>query len=335
MKEGVTVIPWSDILHTSWPKIAQILAVLAIFFGFYGIAFAAGARVKGKKQNGLALSLFLAPAIILAMTGLGIPAIQTFMESFKNADSSKWVGLANYTRAVKDPDIRLAFYNTIAWVAICPIVVTSLGLSLATMLNKMKREALAKSLIFMPMAISFVGGSLIWNMMYQYEEPNMPQRGLVGQVMRSLGIPLQHLLLWTPWNNLFLMVVYVWGFTGFAMVILSAAIKGIPADIEEAAQLDGATGITLFRTITVPMVKTTIIVVLTTAMVGTLKLFDVIHTMTGGNFKTDVLSNRMVDENFVYLNYGRGASLAVLIFLGVIPITYYNIRSLRAERKHS
>jgi alpha-glucoside transport system permease protein len=257
------------------------------------------------------------------------------MESFKNADSSKWVGFANYTRAVKDPDIRLAFYNTIAWVAICPVVVTSLGLTLATMLNKMKREAFAKALIFMPMAISFVGGSLIWNMMYQYEEPNMPQRGLVGQLMRSLGIPLQHLLLWHPWNNLFLMVVYVWGFTGFAMVILSAAIKGIPTDIEEAAQLDGATGLRLFRTITVPMVKTTIIVVLTTAMVGTLKLFDVIHTMTGGNFKTDVLSNRMVDENFVYLNYGRGASLAVLIFLGVLPITYYNIRSLRAERKHS
>jgi alpha-glucoside transport system permease protein len=327
------VIPWSDILHTSWPKIAQILVVLAIFFGFYGIAFAAGARVKGKKQNGLALSLFLAPAIILAMTGLGIPAIQTFIESFKNADSSKWVGLANYTRAVNDPDIRLAFYNTFAWVAICPIVVTSLGLTLATMLNKMKHEAFAKALIFMPMAISFVGGSLIWNMMYQYEEPNMPQRGLVGQIMLWLHLPPQHLLLWYPWNNLFLMVVYVWGFTGFCMVILSAAIKNIPTDIEEAAQLDGATGITLFRTITVPMVKTTIIVVLTTAMVGTLKLFDVIHTMTGGNFKTDVLSNRMVDENFVYLNYGRGASLAVLIFLGVLPITYYNIRSVRAERK--
>lgn len=329
------MIPWSDIVHSSWPKIAQILAVLAIFFGFYAIAFAAGARIKGKKQNGWALALFLAPALILAMTGLGIPAIQTFIESFKNADSSKWVGFANYTRAVKDPDIRLAFYNTIAWVAICPIIVTSLGLTLATMLNKMKREALAKSLIFMPMAISFVGGSLIWNMMYQFQESTVPQTGLVGQIMFSLNIPLQHILLWSPWNNLFLMVVYVWGFTGFAMVILSAAIKGIPTDIEEAAQLDGATGITLFRTITVPMVKTTIIVVLTTAMVGTLKLFDVIHTMTGGNFKTDVLSNRMVDENFVYLNYGRGASLAVLIFLGVIPITYYNIRSLRAERKHS
>ena len=130
------------------------------------------------------------------------------------------------------------------------------------------------------------------------------------------------------------MVVYIWGFTGFAMVILSAAIKGIPSEIEEAAQLDGATGFKLFRTVTVPMVRTTIIVVLTTAMVGTLKLFDVVHTMTGGNFKTDVLANRMVDENFVYLNYGHGASLAVLIFLAVIPISWYNIRSLRAERKH-
>jgi len=328
------MITWSSFLESSFPKILQILAVLAIFFGFYGIAFAAGARIQGKKQNVLALSLFLVPAIILAMTGLGIPAVQTFIESFKNADSSKWVGLANYTRAVKDPDILLAFRNTMAWVIISPLVATSLGLALATMLNKMKREALAKSLIFMPMAISFVGGSLIWNLMYQYQEPNMNQTGLVGQVMKSLGIPLQHLLLWYPWNNLLLMVVYIWGFTGFGMVILSAAIKNIPQDIEEAAQLDGASGFRLFRTVTVPMVKTTIIVVLTTAMVGTLKLFDVIHTMTGGNFKTDVLSNRMFDEHFVYLNNGRGSALAMLIFLGVLPITYYNIRSIRAERKH-
>ena len=308
--------------------------MLVIFFGFYGIAFAAGARLQGKKQNVLALSLFLVPALILAMTGLGIPAVQTFIESFKNADSSKWVGFANYTRAFKDPDILLAFRNTMLWIIISPVVVTALGLGLATMLNKMKREALAKSLIFMPMAISFVGGSLIWNLMYQYQEPDMNQTGLVGQIMKSLGIPLQHLLLWSPWNNLFLMAVYIWGTTGFGMVILSAAIKNIPQDIEEAAQLDGASGFTLFRTVTVPMVKTTIIVVLTTAMVGTLKLFDVIHTMTGGNFKTDVLSNRMFDEHFVYLNNGRGSTLAILIFLGVLPITYYNIRSLRAERKH-
>ena len=325
---------WSSFITSSGPKILQILAVLAIFFGFYGIAFAAGARVQGKKQNVLALSLFLVPALILAMTGLGIPAIQTFIESFKNADSSKWVGFANYTRAFKDPDILLAFRNTMLWIIISPVVVTALGLGLATMLNKMKREALAKSLIFMPMAISFVGGSLIWNLMYQYQEPEVNQTGLVGQIMKTLGIPLQHLLLWSPWNNLFLMVVYIWGTTGFGMVILSAAIKNIPSDIEEAAQLDGASGFTLFRTVTVPMVKTTIIVVLTTAMVGTLKLFDVIHTMTGGNFKTDVLSNRMFDEHFVYLNNGRGSTLAILIFLGVLPITYYNIRSIRAERKH-
>ena len=328
------MITWSTLYASSWPKIVQILTVLIVFFGFYGIAFAAGARIKGKKQNNMALALFLVPALILVMTGLGIPAIQTLIESFKNADSSKWVGLANYTNAVKDPDIRLAFMNTIAWVVICPAIVTALGISLATMLNKMKREAVAKSLIFMPMAISFVGGSLIWNLMYSYQEQDAPQTGLIGQFFVWLNFDVKHLLLWYPWNNLFLMVVYIWGFTGFAMVILSAAIKGIPSEIEEAAQLDGATGIKLFRTITVPMVRTTIIVVLTTAMVGTLKLFDVIHTMTGGNFKTDVLSNRMFDENFVYLNYGRGSALAVLIFLGVIPITYYNIRSLRQERKH-
>jgi len=298
------MITWSSLFETSWPKIAQILLVLAIFFGFYGIAFAAGARVRGKSQKKLALVLFLGPAIVLALTGLGIPAVQTFIESFKNADSSKWVGFANYTRAAKDPDIRLAFFNTMLWIIVTPLITTSIGLALATMLNKMKREAIAKSLIFMPMAISFVGGSLIWNLMYQFQEPTRPQTGLVGQIFMWLHLTPQHLLLWSPWNNFFLMVVYIWGTTGFGMVILSAAIKNIPADIEEAAQLDGASGFRLFRTITVPMVKTTIIVVLTTAMVGTLKLFDVIHTMTGGNFKTDVLSNRMFDEIFVYLNNG-------------------------------
>ncbi len=328
------MITWSSLFDTSWPKIAQILIVLALFFGFYGIAFAAGARVRGKAQNKLALVLFLGPAIVLALTGLGIPAIQTFIESFKNADSSQWIGFANYTHAIKDPDTRLAFVNTMLWIVITPVIATSIGLALATMLNKMKREALAKSLIFMPMAISFVGGSLIWNLMYQYQEPNRPQTGLIGQIFMWLHLTPQHVLLWSPWNNFFLMAVYIWGTTGFGMVILSAAIKNIPKEIEEAAQLDGASGFRLFRTITVPMVKTTIIVVLTTAMVGTLKLFDVIHTMTGGNFKTDVLSNRMFDEIFVYLNNGRGSALAVLIFLGVLPITYYNIRSIRAERNH-
>jgi alpha-glucoside transport system permease protein len=328
------VVTWSGLLSNAGPKFGQILAVLVVFFGIYTLAFAIGAKVQGKKQSRLALVIFLLPALILVMTGLGIPAIQTFMESFKNADSSHWVGFNNYINAFKDPEVRLSFFNTIAWIAICPVIVTSLGLSLATMLNKMKREKVAKSLIFMPMAISFVGGSLIWNLMYAYQEPKVHQTGLFAQILTMLHIRPPHLLLFSPWNNLLLMVVYIWGSVGFAMVILSAAIKGIPTEIEEAAQLDGASGFRLFRTVTVPMVRTTIIVVLTTTMVGTLKLFDIVHTLTGGNFKTDVLSNRMFDENFVFLNYGRGSALAVLIFLGVVPITYYNIRSIRRERNH-
>ena len=136
------MITFGSLFESSWPKIFQILSVIVIFFGFYGLAFAAGARIKGKKQNSLAIALFLVPALILVMTGLGIPAIQTFIESFKNADSSQWVGFKNYSNAIKDPDIRLAFINTISWVIICPVIVTTLGITLATMLNKMKREAI-------------------------------------------------------------------------------------------------------------------------------------------------------------------------------------------------
>ena len=246
-------VTWGSIFSSSWPKILQIIYVVAIFFGFYGIVFAAGARLKGKRQNWLALSIFLIPALILVMTGLGVPAIQTLLESFKSADASKWVGFANYKWAFKTPEIRLAFLNTMLWFVISPLIVTSLGLALATMLNKMKREAIPKSLIFMPMAISFVGGSLIWNLMYAYQEPNRPQTGLIGQITLWLGLPVKHILLWSPWNNFFLMAVYIWGFTGFSMVILSAAIKAIPSEIEEAAQIDGCSRFQAFRKVALPL----------------------------------------------------------------------------------
>ena len=186
----------------------------------------------------------------------------------------------------------------------------------------------------MPMAISFVGASIIWKFVYDYAKDGYPQTGLLSNIVSLLGGTPQNWMLVKPLNTFLLMIIFIWVQTGFAMVILSAAIKNIPQDIEEAAQLDGASGFRLFRSVTVPMVKTTIIVVLTTSMVGTLKLFDVVRTMTGGNFKTDVLSNRMFDEYFVYFNNGRGATLAMFIFLGVLPIIIYNIRSLRAERHH-
>ena len=321
---------WQD----TFSKLGSMGLSIAIFFAVLLVIFFIAGKAKGKFQKPISIFIFLFPAVLLVSIGLVIPLIQTVFFSFKDPNSIKFVGWENYKWILTNADMHKVLINTLLWLLVTPFLTTFLGLVLAIFLDRMKRESIPKSLIFMPMAISFVGGSLIWNLMYSFQESNRPQTGLIGQLTLWLGLPVKHILLWSPWNNFFLMAVYIWGFTGFSMVILSAAIKAIPSEIEEAAQLDGATGFKLFRTVTVPMVRTTIIVVLTTAMVGTLKLFDVVHTMTGGNFKTDVLANRMVDENFVYLNYGHGSVLAVLIFLLVIPISYYNIRSLRAERKH-
>ena len=185
--------------------------------------------------------------------------------------------------------------NTVLWIAIAPAVATGAGLGLAVLIDKMKRESIPKSLIFAPMAVSFVGASIIWGLVYQHD-----QTGLLTQVVKGLGWSNPPFwLLWKPWNNFLLMVILVWIETGFAMVLLSAAIKGIPKDVIEAAELDGASGWRQFTDITIPMIRPTLVVVLTTIMIATLKLFDIIAATTGGNYNTSVLSYEMYNQTFV------------------------------------
>ena len=196
----------------------------------------------------------------------------------------------------------------------------------------MKRESLPKSLLFMPMAISFVGASIIWQFVYNFAPPTQPQTGLLSALARLLGFTPPNWILIQPLNTFLLMVIFVWVETGFAMVILSAAIKGVPADIMEASALDGATGWKLFRNVTFPMVRSTFIVVLATMVVTSLKLFDIVRTVTGGNFSTSVISNEMYSEIFVRFDNGRGSAMAVVLFVLVLPILVYNIQNLRRER---
>jgi alpha-glucoside transport system permease protein len=196
----------------------------------------------------------------------------------------------------------------------------------------MKRESLPKSLIFMPMAISFVGASIIWGLVYEYRDPAETQVGLLSAVVSAFGIEPPNWLLWQPWNNFLLMVIMIWIQTGFAMVVLSAAIKAIPTDVTEAAMLDGATGWNLFRKVTVPMIRGTLVVVLTTIAIGVLKVFDIVRTMTNGNFGTQVLANEMYAQAFVQFDKGRGSALAVVLFVAVIPLIVYNVVQLRKEQ---
>ena len=324
----------SEFLSANLPKFASVFSSIAIFFIILGAIFAIAGRANGKKTRPIALTIFLGPSLLLLLAGLVIPGVRTILFSFMNPDSNGWVGLANYKWMLADPNVKTIMINTILWVLVVPLFTAALGLLLAVMLDRTKHESIPKSLLFMPMAISFVGASIIFKFVYEYNEPSEVQIGLLSAVVKFLGFTPSDWMLSKPLNSFLLMIIYVWTQMGFGMVILSAAIKGVPADIVEASALDGAHGWGLFRNITFPMVKSTFIVVLATGVVGALKVFDIVRTMTGGNFSTNVLANEMYSQTFVQFDQGKGSALSVVLFLLVTPILIYNIRSLRKERAH-
>lgn len=325
----------SEFLSASIPKFTSFLSALAFFFIVLGVLFIIAGRANGKKARPIALVIFLGPALVLLLAGLIIPAIRTFLFSFMNPDSNEWIGFDNYYWMTQDPNIRTIMVNTILWILVVPIFTAALGLLLAIMLDRIKHESIPKSLLFMPMAISFVGASIIFKFVYEYREPDEVQIGLLSTIVDFLGGTPQDWMLSKPLNTFLLMIIYVWTQMGFGMVILSAAIKAVPSDIVEASSLDGASGWRLFRNITFPMIKGTFIVVLATGVVGALKVFDIVRTMTGGNFSTNVLANEMYSQVFVQFDTGKGSALAIVLFLLVTPILIYNIQSLRKERAHS
>ena len=322
----------NSFLSTNLPKFEQVLVAIAAFFAILMVVFFVAGKANGRKQRPIAIVVLLGPALILLSAGLIVPAIQTILFSFKDANSIKFIGFHNYAWLLQNPDMRKVFFNTLLWIVITPFATTALGLFLAIMLDRMKRESVAKSLLFMPMAISFVGASVIWKFVYDYAVPNKPQTGLLSAIVRGFGFHPSNWILTQPLNTFLLMIIFIWVQTGFAMVILSAAIKAVPSEIVEASALDGAHGWKLFKGITFPMVRSTSIVVFATMLVTSLKLFDIVRTMTGGNFGTSVISNEMYAEVFVRFDQGRGSALAVILFVFVTPILVYNIRNLRRER---
>ncbi len=325
----------SEFLSVNIPKFTSAFSTIAFFFIVLAVLFVIAGRANGKKARPIALVIFLAPALVLLLAGLIIPAIRTFLFSFMNPDSNAWVGFDNYYWMTQDPNIKSIMVNTILWILVVPIFTAALGLLLAIMLDRIKHESIPKSLLFMPMAISFVGASIIFKFVYEYRDPDEVQIGLLSTIVDFLGGTPTDWMLSKPLNTFLLMIIYVWTQMGFGMVILSAAIKAVPSDIVEASSLDGASGWRLFRNITFPMIKGTFIVVLATGVVGALKVFDIVRTMTGGNFSTNVLANEMYSQVFVQFDTGKGSALAIVLFLLVTPILVYNIRSLRKERTHS
>jgi alpha-glucoside transport system permease protein len=317
---------------TTPEKLLQMLAALLLFAAVLGvILFFAGRLGGGKRGDKWVGYLYLSPVVFLLLVGLVYPGLRTIYESFFDAAGKAFVGVDNYKHIFTDKDQLVVLRNTVFWVVLTPFLATGIGLLYAILVDRSRFESFAKALIFLPMSISFVAASVIWKFMYEYrpDQRNVNQIGLVNQVIVWLGGKPIQLLIESPLNTFLLIVVMIWIQAGFAMTVLSAAIKAIPDDIVEAARLDGVNAWSMFRKITVPSVRPTIVVVLTTIGIGTLKVFDIVRTMTGGNFKTSVVANEFYSQTFRAANQGLGAALAVLLFVLVIPVVAYNIRQVR------
>ena len=326
---------WSEIFTDAAGKFGQMGLAVLVVLGVLLIVFVVAGRATGHFEKPVALVVFLGPAILLILAGLLLPAFRTILLSVRDAYGVQYVGADNYVWVFTNPTMRQVLINTVLWIVLAPAFSTVFGLTLALLSDQMRAraESVTKSLIFMPMAISFVGASIIWKFVYEYRGPDQPQIGLLNQVVMALGWDNPpNWLLTQPLNTFLLIVIMVWVQTGFAMVVLSAAIKAIPADVIEAASLDGATGWRLFRSVTIPMIRGTLVVVVTTIMIAVLKIFDIVRTMTGGNFGTSVLANEMFTQTFVQANSGYGSALAVVLFIGVVPLIFYNVHVLREER---
>jgi alpha-glucoside transport system permease protein len=279
--------------------------------------------------------LFVGPALLLMGVYLVYPAIQTLILSFFNASGTSFVGLRNYTWAFHDPGFNQAIRNNLAWLILVPTISTALGLVIAVLADHVRWGTIAKSLIFMPMAISFVGASVIWKFVYDYRGPVPEQIGLLNALVASLGGQPQAWIALPGWNNFFLMIILIWIQTGFAMVILSAALRSVPEETLAAARVDGAGEITIFFRVTIPQIMGTILVVWTTITIVVLKVFDIVLAMTNGQWGTQVLANLMY--NWMFRgggDFGRGSMIAVTIMVAVIPIMVWNIRRYQEEERH-
>jgi alpha-glucoside transport system permease protein len=316
---------------TNGEKVLQMLAALIVFGAVLGLILFLASLTSRKGSGRATAYLYLLPTVLLLAVGLVYPGLRTIYQSFFNAAGNAFIGFDNYKTIFTDQDQLTVLRNTVFWVVLTPFVATAIGLLYAILVDKSRFESFAKALIFLPMSISFVAASVIWKFVYEYrvDQANVKQIGLVNQIIVWVGGKPQQFLINSPLNTFLLIIVMIWIQAGFAMTVLSAAIKAIPDDIIEAARLDGVNAWGMFRNITLPSIRPAVVVVLTTIGIGTLKVFDIVRTMTGGQFNTSVVANEFYSQTFRADNQGLGAALAVLLFVLVIPIVVYNIRQVR------
>ncbi|MEV7692572.1 sugar ABC transporter permease [Microbacterium sp. NPDC089189] len=306
--------------------------VMAIALGLGALLFFADYRSREGAGYVFQLVVFLAPAILMLLIGLIYPAISTFIQSFFDKSGDQFVGLENYIWTFTNPEGFWSVINTIIWALFAPTLSTVIGLAYAAFIDRARGEKILKVLVFMPVAISFVGAGIIWKFVYDYRQGE--QIGLLNAIVTLFGgepvgwLDAQPLL-----NTFALLAVFIWTQTGFAMVILSAAIKAIPTEQLEAAQLDGASPWQRFTNVTVPGIRSSLIVVLTTITIASLKVYDIVAVMTGGRSNTSVLGFEMVNQQQRFQSFGHSSALAVVLFLFVLPLIIYNARQMSKQKE--
>ena len=281
---------------------------------------------------------FLLPAVAAIGTFLIYPAVTTIYASLLNDDSTVFVGLKNYIHLFGDDTFLSALINNLLWIVIVPATVVAFGLLIAMLADRLgaTKEEMAKSVIFLPMAISLVGASTIWRFIYAYMPDKNHQIGLMNGIVVALGGEPQAWLQMTTlrFNTLLLMVAYIWTQVGYAMVLLSAAIKSVPEDTIEAGRIDGASEVAVFFRIIVPQAWPTVITVFITVLIGVMKVFDIVYAMTNGNFDTDVIGNAFFNAMYFSADRGTASAIVVILMIAIVPIMVYQVRQFRAQEQN-
>jgi len=312
-----------------------VIGVPAATCGYIILSEKLVALLPDKRQRVVRPWFWVAPAVVFLLVFLVYPTISTIVLSFEGPDSTTFVGIDNYTFMFTDPSMLIALRNNIIWLVVFTAFTVGFGLVVAVLSERVPYESLAKGIVFLPMAISFVGAGVIWKFVYAFQPAGAAQTGLLNAILVAIvpGFQPQAWLINSPLNDFALIAVAVWVWTGFCTVILSAALKGISREVLEAARVDGANEWQIFRAVIIPTISTTIAVVTTTMVIFALKAFDIVYVMTNGNYGTDVLANRMYTEMFTNDNFGRASAISVILLVAIIPIMLGNIQRFRQQEE--
>lgn len=314
--------------------IVAVVGVPLALVGYISLAELVARLIPGRRKSAAVRPwLWLAPAFFFLIVFAVYPVINTVYISFFGPDSAKPVGVANYAYVFSNQELLITLRNSAIWLVLFTLVTVTLGLVMAVLTDRVPYESVAKGIIFLPMAISFVAAGVIWKFMYDFRPAGTAQTGTLNAVLTAVapGFKPQAWLINPPVNNLFLIVATAWVWVGFCMVILSAGLKGISSDVIEAGRIDGASEWQIFRRIIFPLLGATLAVVTTTMVIFALKTFDIVYVMTNGNYNTQIIAFSVYKQMFTDRNFGRAAAIAVILLLAVVPVMWFNLQRFREQ----